>query len=130
MTRRQAVESTKVPAASGPYSVAVISQGFAFLSGQGPYDERGVLVGEEIESQTRQTLQNLEVVAKASGASLREAVRVGVYLTDMANFTGMNAVFAEFFEQPYPARTTVQTGLPKPEMLVEIDVIVVLPQVT
>jgi len=104
----------------------MISQGFAFLSGQGPHDAAGMLAGEDIASQTRQTLRNLEAVARASGATLRDAVRVGVYLTDMANFAEMNAVFAEFFEQPYPARTTVQTGLPKPGMLVEIDVIVAL----
>lgn len=128
MTWRQAVASTEVPEAAGPYSAGMISQGFAFLSGQGPYDATGTLAGKDIASQTRQTLRNLEAVAQASGATLRDAVRVGVYLTDMANFTGMNAVFAEFFEQPYPARTTVQTGLPKPEMLVEIDVIVALPQ--
>ncbi len=128
MTSRHAVASSEVPEASGPYSAAIVSRGFAFLSGQGPYDAEGTLAGEDIASQTRQTLQNLETVARSSGATLREAVRVCVYLTDMANFTAMNAVFAEFFEQPYPARTTVQTGLPKPEMLVEIDAIVALPE--
>ncbi len=128
MTSRHAVASSEVPEASGPYSVAIASQGFAFLSGQGPYDAEGTLAGEDIASQTRQTLQNLEAVAQASGATLREAVRVCVYLTDMANFTAMNTVFTEFFKQPYPARTTVQTGLPKPEMLVEIDAIVALPK--
>ncbi len=128
MTWRQAVTSAEVPEASGPYSAGMISQGFAFLSGQGPYDAKGTLAGEDIASQTRQTLRNLEAVAQASGATLRNAVRVGVYLADMADFTEMNKVFAEFFEQPYPSRTTVQTGLPKPDMLVEIDVIVALPQ--
>ena len=110
MTDRHAVASTEVPEASGPYSAAVVSQGFAFLSGQGPYDVNGELAGQDIASQTRQTLRNLEAVAQAGGSALREAVRVGVYLTDMANFDAMNAVFAEFFEQPFPARTTVQTG--------------------
>ena len=127
MTSRHAVASTEVPQASGPYSAAIVSQGFAFLSGQGPYDVKGELAGEDITSQTRQTLKNLEAVAQACGTTLREAVRVCVYLTDMANFTAMNAAFAEFFEQPFPARTTVQTGLPKPAMLVEIDAIVALP---
>lgn len=128
MTIRHGVASSEVPEASGPYSAAIVSQGFVFLSGQGPYDREGVLAGDDIASQTRQTLHNLEAVAQASGTTLVEAVRVGVYLTDMANFAAMNAVFAEFFEQPYPARTTVQTGLPKPEMLVEINAIVALPQ--
>jgi len=62
--------------------------------------------------------------------SLLCAVRVGVYLTDMGNFAAMNSVFAEFFEQPFPARTTVQTGFPTPEMLVEIDAIVAVPPAT
>lgn len=127
MTDRHAVASSEVPKASGPYSAAVVSQGFAFLSGQGPYDAEGELAGPDIAGQTRRTLNNLEAVAQACGTTLREAVRVGVYLTDMANFTAMNAVFEEFFEQPFPARTTVQTGLPKPEMLVEIDAVVALP---
>lgn len=130
MNDRNAVATTDVPAASGPYSAAIISQGFAFLSGQGPYDPTGVLAGEDIETQTRQTLRNLEAVARASGATLKDAVRVGVYLTDMGNFAAMNSVFAEFFEQPFPARTTVKTGLPTPEMLVEIDAIVAVPGTT
>lgn len=130
MTDRYAVASAEVPEASGPYSAAIVSRGFAFLSGQGPYDSQGTLAGEDIASQTRQILQNLEAVAQASGATLRNAVRVSVYLTDMANFTAMNAVFAEFFDQPYPSRTTVQTGLPTPKMLVEIDAIVALPEPT
>ena len=127
MSIRNAVATTEAPAASGPYSAAIVSQGFAFLSGQGPYDSAGVLAGEDIATQTRQTLWNLDVVARASGATLRDAVRVGVYLTDMGNFDEMNNVFAEFFEQPFPSRTTVKTGLPKPEMLVEIDAIVAVP---
>lgn len=126
MTNRHAVTTDEVPAASGPYSAAIAARGFAFLSGQGPYRADGTLAGEDIASQTRQTLQNLEAVAQASGATLRDAVRVGVYLRDMESFTAMNTVFAEFFDEPYPARTTVQTGLPKPEMLVEIDAVVAL----
>ena len=130
MNCRSAIATTDVPAASGPYSAAIISQGFVFLSGQGPYDPTGVLAGEDIGTQTRQTLRNLEAVARASGTTLKDAVRVGVYLTDMGNFAAMNSVFAEFFEQPFPARTTVKTGLPTPEMLVEIDAIVAVPRAT
>ena len=124
---RNAVASSEVPAASGPYSAAIMSRGFSFLSGQGPYDSAGVLSGEDIETQTRQTLRNLDAVARASGASLKDAVRIGVYLTDMVHFAAMNLVFEEFFEHPFPARTTVMTGLPKPEMLIEIDAIVAVP---
>lgn len=126
MTDRQAITSDKVPAAAGPYSSAVLFSSVAFLSGQGPYDADGNLAGDDISSQTRQTLSNLQAVAQASGTSLNNAVKVAVHLSDMANFEAMNAVYAEFFSAPYPARTTVQSGLPKPEMLVEIDAIVAL----
>ena len=129
MTNRKAVSTSQVPPAAGPYSSAIISRGFAFLSGQGPYDAAGTLAGQDIASQTRQTLQNLDAIASEFGATLKGCCRVGVYLTDMDNFAGMNEVYAEFFRQPYPARTTVKTGLPKPEMLVEIDAIIVLPEV-
>lgn len=124
---RSAVATPEVPAAAGPYSAAIVSQGFAFLSGQGPYDSAGVLAGDDIATQTRQTLRNLDAVARASGATLKDAVRLGVYLSDMDNFAAMNGVFAEFFDQPFPSRTTVKTGLPNPEMLVEIDAIVAVP---
>lgn len=118
---RQAVTSTDVPPAAGPYSSAVIHNGMAFLSGQGPYDKYGDLAGHDIHSQTRQTLENLTAVATAAGCRLADAVQVRVYLTTMENFQGMNEVYAEYFEDPYPARTTVETGLPRAEMLVEID---------
>ncbi len=124
--RRQAIQSEDVPPAAGPYSSAVVHNGVAYLSGQGPQDTNGVLAGIDIESQTRQTLRNLSSVANAAGTDLRRALQVRVFLTTMENFSGMNSVYAEFFNEPYPARTTVQTGLPMPGMLVEIDAIVAL----
>ena len=123
---RQAVISTDVPAAAGPYSSAIKHNGLAFLSGQGPYDKNGFLAGADIESQTRQTLDNLAAVALAAGCRLHNAVQVRVFLTTMENFEGMNEVYAEYFEAPYPARTTVETGLPRAEMLVEIDATVAI----
>lgn len=123
---RQAIQSKDVPPAAGPYSSAVVHNGVAYLSGQGPHNADGVLAGNDIESQTRQTLQNLSSVAQAAGTELRRAIQVRVFLTTMENFAGMNAVYAEFFTEPYPARTTVQTGLPLPGMLVEIDATVAL----
>lgn len=123
---RQAIQSKDVPPAAGPYSSAVVYNGVAYLSGQGPHNAEGVLVGDDIESQTRQTLQNLSAVAEAAGTDLRQAIQVRVFLTTMESFAGMNAVYAEFFDEPYPARTTVQTGLPMSGMLVEIDAAVAL----
>ena len=123
---RQAIQSKDVPPAAGPYSSAVVHNGVAYLSGQGPHNVDGELAGSDIESQTRQTLQNLSSVAQAAGTELRRAIQVRVFLTTMENFAGMNAIYAEFFTEPYPARTTVQTGLPLPGMLVEIDATVAL----
>ena len=123
---RQPIVSPDVPAAVGPYSSAVVHNGVVYLSGQGPFDVDGNLVGDDIASQTRQTLQNLETVAAAAGTRLRRALQVRVFLTDMANFAGMNAVYAEFFDEPYPARTTVGPNLPLSGMLVEMDAIVAL----
>ena len=123
---RQAIQAKGIPPAAGPYSSAVVYKGVAYLSGQGPHNSEGILAGNDIESQTRQTLQNLSAVAQASGTDLRRAVQVRVFLTTMENFAGMNAIYADFFDEPYPARTTVQTGLPMPGMLVEIDATIAL----
>ena len=123
---RQAIQFKGVPPAAGPYSSAVIHNGIAYLSGQGPHTAEGVLAGNDIESQTRQTLQNLSSVAEAAGTNLRQAIQIRVFLATMDDFSAMNSVYAEFFEEPYPARTTVQTGLPMPGMLVEIDATIAL----
>ena len=123
---RTSVSSDEIPPPAGPYSPAIVCGGFAFLSGQGPYRADGSLAGTCIESQTRQTLENLATVAEAAGGKIQDAVRIGVFLTDMENFQVMNSVLAELFTEPYPARTTVQTGLPQPEMLIEIEAVIAL----
>ena len=123
---RESVQCPHVPPAAGPYSSAMVYNGVAFLSGQGPHDSSGRLAGDDIVSQTRQVFQNLAAVAESAGTDLRRAVQVRVFLTSMEHFAGMNEVYAEFFDEPYPARTTVQTGLPLPGMLVEIDAAVAL----
>lgn len=124
---REAIQAKGVPPALGPYSSGVVCNNIAYLSGQGPLDAEGNIVSSEIGAQTRQTLQNLAMVANAAGADLKNALHVRVYLANMDDFAGMNAVYAEFFEAPYPARTTVQSGLPKAGMLVEIDAVVAIP---
>lgn len=123
---RRAVSTEGVPAAAGPYSAGVVHHRLLFLSGQGPFEPSGNLAGTDIETQTRQTLANLDAVARAAGTRLDNALRVGVFLADMDDFAGMNRVFADFFDEPYPARTTVRAGLPLAGMLVEIDAIVAL----
>jgi 2-iminobutanoate/2-iminopropanoate deaminase len=121
MTERIAIRSDAAPAPGGPYSQAIRSGGFVFLAGQGPFRPDGSRVEGSFEDQARQTLDNLQAVAAAAGGSLADAVRVGVYLRDMSNFAAMNRIYAEFFRDPMPARTTIQSDLPGFE--VEVDAV-------
>jgi len=121
------IATTEAPSAIGPYSQAVRAGKTVYFSGQTPLDPAtGVLVEGDISTQTRRVFDNLAAVAKAAGGSLAQVVRVGIYVTDLANFAAVNAVMAEYFQQPYPARSTIQVAaLPKAAQ-VEIDVVMVL----
>jgi len=118
---RTPIRTDAAPAPAGPYSQAIKSGGFLFLAGQAPFRPDGSKVEGSFEDQARQTLQNLQSVAAAAGASLADAVRVGVYLRDMSNFGTLNKVYAEFFHDPMPARTTIQSDLPGFE--IEVDAV-------
>lgn len=110
----------------GPYSPGIIAQGrFLFVSGQGPIVD-GQVVGETIEEQTRLTLENVGTILERAGVTFADVVRCGVFLTDLGEFSRMNAVYETFFPEPRPARTTVGTDLL--DIKVEIDCIVVLPE--
>jgi 2-iminobutanoate/2-iminopropanoate deaminase len=111
MNRKQGVITHEAPPPAGPYSHAVTAGDFIFLAGQGPFDTSGNRVGNSFEDQTRQTLENLKTVAEACGASLADAVRVGVFVSDMSNFAELNAIYREYFSEPLPARTTVPVDL-------------------
>jgi 2-iminobutanoate/2-iminopropanoate deaminase len=109
------------PAVAGPYSHAVRAGDTVYLAGQVPFDPA---TGEQpagFEEQARQAFRNLEAAARAAGASLAHAVRVGVYLRDMGDFQTMNAVFAEFVSEPHPVRTTIQSDLPG--FAIEVDAV-------
>ncbi|MGN2245458.1 RidA family protein [Frateuria sp. GZRR35] len=124
---RSIVSTDQAPAAIGPYSQAVRAGNTVYFSGQIPLDPAtGNLVEGDISTQTRRVFENLTAVAKAAGGSLSQFVRVGIYVTDLANFTAVNAVMADYFQQPYPARSTIEvSGLPKGAQ-VEVDAIMVL----
>ncbi len=124
MSERIPIRSEEAPAPGGPYSQAIRSGGFLFLAGQGPFRPDGSKVEGPFEDQARQTLDNLQAVAAAAGASLADAVRVGVYLRDMSNFVAMNRIYAEFFRDPMPARTTIQSDLPGFE--IEVDAVLAM----
>ncbi|WP_329741241.1 RidA family protein [Dyella sp. A6] len=124
---RQIIATDQAPAAIGPYSQAVRAGDTVYFSGQIPLDPlTGQLVEGDIDAQTRRVFDNLTAVAKAAGGSLGQIVRVGIYVTDLANFAAVNAVMAEYFAQPYPARSTIEvSALPKGAQ-VEVDAVMVL----
>jgi len=119
----RAINADAAPPQAGPYSHAVRTGNLVFLAGQGPFDPAGGAMPQTFEGQARLTLQNLAAVAQAAGGSLADAVRVGVYLRDMENFAAMNDVYADFFAQPYPARTTIQSNL---RISIEVDAVLEL----
>jgi reactive intermediate/imine deaminase len=121
---RQPVTTDQAPAAIGPYSQAVRSGGLLFLSGQIPLDPATMqLVEGDITTQARRVFDNLRAVCEAAGAGLDRIVRVGIYVVDLGDFAAVNAVMAEYFDAPYPARSTIEvTGLPKGAR-VEVDAI-------
>ena len=123
---KQVIATTGAPAAIGPYSQAIVSNGFVFVSGQIPLDPGGVLLEGSIAEQTARVLDNLKAVLEASGSSLANVVKTTVYLKDMAEFAAMNEVYARYFTEQPPARATVEVArLPK-DVRVEIDCIATL----
>jgi reactive intermediate/imine deaminase len=121
---RPAIVTARAPAAIGPYSQAMRCGALVFLSGQIPLDPAtGQLVEGDISLQARRVFDNLRAVCEAAGGSFAQVVRVCIYLTDMADFAAVNAVMAEAFVEPYPARSTIEVrGLPRGAR-VEVDAI-------
>lgn len=122
----KAISTTKAPAAIGPYSQAIEANGMLFCSGQIPINPAtSALVEGGIQEQTRQVFHNITEVLAAAGTDLSHVVKTTVFLSDMANFAAMNEVYAQFFAQPFPARSAVAVKeLPKGS-LVEVEVLVV-----
>lgn len=123
MAKRQ-VSTQSAPPPGGAYSQAIAAGNLVFLAGQGPFKPSGEKVDGSFEDQARQTFSNLAAVAEAAGGSLADAVRVGVFLRDMDTFASMNDIYREFFPDPWPARTTVQSDLPGFE--IEVDAVLSL----
>ncbi len=112
----RAIATASAPAAIGPYSQGVAAEGISInVSGQlGLVPETGEFAGEDIGSQTRQSLSNIKAILAEAGATMADVVETTVLLTDIAEFGAMNEVYAEFFEAPYPARAAFQVvALPK-----------------
>ncbi|RKW40104.1 MAG: RidA family protein [Lautropia sp.] len=109
------VSTPNAPAALGPYSQAVRAGNTVYLSGQIPLDPAtGELVSGGFEAQVHQSFRNLKAVVEAAGGHLGQVVRLGLFLTDLAQFATVNTIMAEYFQAPYPARSTIQVAaLPK-----------------
>lgn len=124
---RSIVDAAGAPAAIGPYSHAVAANGLLFCSGQIPLDPAsGELVGDSAAEQAVRCLQNLAAVCDAAGASLADAVRVAVYLTDMSTFTEVNDAYGAFFPSDPPARVAFGVAALPKGAKVEIDAVVAL----
>jgi len=121
------VATPAAPAAVGPYSQGMVAGGLVFVSGQIPLDpETGELVGDTFEARVRRVLENVDAVLRAAGSDRSRVVKVTVYLTDMALFARLNAVYAEFFGGHRPARAAVQVGALPRGADVEIEAVAVL----
>lgn len=118
---KQAFIADDAPTPAGPYSHAVRAGDMIFLAGQGPFDPETGEQPDTFKEQVRLTFENLERTARSAGASLADAVRIGVYLRDMDDFPAMNEVYAEMVPEPHPVRTTIQSDLPG--LAVEIDAV-------
>lgn len=118
---RKTVMANKGPAPAGPYSHAVVANGFVFISGQGPVNPETGAMPDAFADQVRQTFKNVQTILEAAGSSLEDVVKVNAYVTDLTRFAEFNDVYKEFFQNDPPARTTVATALLG--ILVEVDCI-------
>ncbi|MCI0552494.1 MAG: Rid family detoxifying hydrolase [Anaerolineae bacterium] len=119
---KQQITTTSGASPMGAYSQGLRVGDFIFVSGQGPIDPAtGKIVGETIEEQTARTLENIKAILEAGGATMADVVKVTAHLTDLSNFAAYNKVYATYFPDPKPVRTTVGSQLLG--MLVEIDAI-------
>lgn len=121
---KQVIHTDSAPAAIGPYSQAIQIGDLLFVSGQVPIDpSTGAIVEGDIKAQAQQSLNNLKAILNAAGTNMGAVVKTTVFLADMNDFAAMNKVYAQFFQEPFPARSAVQVGrLPK-DAKVEIEAI-------
>ncbi len=123
---KKEILTKEAPAPIGPYSQAIDAGSFVFCSGQIPLDPNsGEIIGTgDVEAQTRQVMKNIAAVLKQAGADFNKVVKTTIFLKNMGDFPKVNSIYGEFFQAPYPARSTVEVArLPK-DVLVEIEVII------
>ena len=124
---REIIHTDRAPKAIGPYSQAIRTNGFLYVSGQVALDPKtGEMKGTDVREQTERVFENIKGILEAAGSNLHHVVKTTVFLKDMNDFTAMNEVYAKYFTAAPPARTTVQVArLPK-DALVEMDVVAVI----
>jgi 2-iminobutanoate/2-iminopropanoate deaminase len=127
MSEIKRVETANAPAAIGPYSQAIIANGFVYTAGQIPLDPKtGELVEGDIATQTKQVMESLKAILEQAGGSLQTVVKTTVFLKSMDDFAAMNAVYAEYFGDHKPARSTVQAAKLPRDVNVEIEAVAVV----
>ena len=123
---RTVIASDQAPKAIGPYSQAIQVGNTIYTSGQIPLDPAtGELIAGDITAQAHRVFGNLRAVVEAAGARFADVARVGIYLTDLSNFAAVNAVMAEYFQEPYPARSTIGVASLPRGAQVEVDLVLV-----
>jgi 2-iminobutanoate/2-iminopropanoate deaminase len=118
----EALQPDGVATPDFPFSPVVVSGDLVYTSGQVANDASGGIVSDEIEAQCRRALDNVRACLRAAGCELSDVIKVNAFLTDLGNFDVYNAVYREYFSEPYPARTTVGAAL-APGLLVEVEVV-------
>ena len=122
-SQKKAVETADAPKAIGPYSQAIVANGFVFAAGQIGTDPKTGVLADGVEAQAEQVLKNLAAVLKASGSSMENVVKATVFLADMNDFAKMNEIYGKHFKSPFPARSTVQVARLPRDAKIEIEVI-------
>jgi len=125
MSEKKVIDTPNAPAAVGPYSQAVVAGDLLFVSGQLPIDPAtGKMPEGEIENRAHQSFKNAAAIVEAAGASLDQAVKTTVFLTNMKDFQAVNAVYSEYFGKPFPARSAIQVAALPLGADIEMEVIV------
>jgi 2-iminobutanoate/2-iminopropanoate deaminase len=123
---RNAIQPEGLARPAAPYSPVVVSGDLVFTAGQVGFDESGQLAADDVGGQCRRALENIRTCLRAAGCELEDVIKVNAFLTDLGNFPAFNEAYREYFEEPYPARSTVGVSLPA-GILVEIEAVARVP---
>ncbi|WP_169780036.1 RidA family protein [Campylobacter curvus] len=122
---KKAISTTNAPKAIGPYSQAILANGFLFVSGQLGVSPGGEFTGSNVEAQAEQSMQNIKNILAEAGLDFENVVKTTIFLADMNDFAKVNEIYAKHFSEPFPARSTVAIKTLPKNALVEIEVVAV-----